>query len=53
MNIKLIKELNNLISGLEVLRVKSHHKNEIMIEFTNGTRLYVDIIDGELDLSIT
>ena len=42
-----------MLSGKVVARVFRHQKNEVGIEFTDGTRLFVDAHNGEIELSIT
>ena len=41
-----------LLGGLTVRVVKRHRPEEVMVEFCDGTRLYVDA-EGEVELSRT
>ena len=41
-----------LLRGLTVRIVKRHRPSEVLIEVTDGTRLFVNAVD-ELELSIT
>jgi hypothetical protein len=48
------KELRRLLLGKAVKRCRRHRKNELIVEFEDGTRLYVDgHANGELELSVT
>jgi hypothetical protein len=42
-----------LLRGKEVATVRRHRKGEMGIEFTDGTRLFVDRTDEGVELSIT
>jgi hypothetical protein len=42
-----------LLEGKSVKVVRRHRANEVMIEFDDGTRLFVDSISDPLDLSVT
>lgn len=42
----------DMLAGKSVRRVLRHHAGEVGIEFTDGTRLFVDGVDG-VELSIT
>ena len=42
-----------LLQGKEVANVLVHRKKQIMIVFTDGTRLFVDDGSGEIEISIT
>jgi len=42
-----------MLKGKVVEKVLRHREKEVGIEFTDGTRLFVDAHDGELELSIT
>jgi hypothetical protein len=41
-----------MLSGKVIVRVERHRDNELLIEFTDGTRLFVDSQDP-IELSIT
>lgn len=41
------------LQGKEVSRVLRHRKKQILIEFSDGTRLFVDNGSGEIEVSIT
>jgi hypothetical protein len=43
----------DLLKGKTVQTVWRHRQKEVGIEFTDGTRLFVDQTDAGLDLSIT
>jgi len=48
------RELQRLLRGRTVTRVSRHRRNELVIEFRDGTRLFVNGIDkGALELSVT
>jgi len=47
------EEATALLRGKEVATVWRHCKGEIGIEFTDGTRLFVDKTPGGVELSIT
>ena len=42
-----------LLRGKEVATVWRHRKNEIGIEFTDGTRLFVDATADGVEISVT
>ena len=42
-----------LLKGKAVDRVKRHKQAELLVEFTDGTRLFVDARQDELEISIT
>ena len=42
-----------LLRGKVVARVERHREAEVMVEFTDGTRLYIDRSDSGVELSIT
>ena len=42
-----------LLKKKAVLRIWRHRKGELGIEFTDGTRLFVDQTEDGLDISIT
>ncbi|MEO5679667.1 MAG: hypothetical protein ABIS47_08360 [Acidimicrobiales bacterium] len=46
------QEATEMLSGLTVRLVRRHRPTEVMIEFADGTRLFVDAV-GALELSIT
>ena len=43
----------DVLKGKVVSKVMRHRKAEIGIEFTDGTRLFVDARQNEIELSIT
>ena len=45
--------LNALIQGLTVRRAMRSRRGEVMIEFTDGTRLYCDARSDAIELSVT
>ena len=45
-------EASKMLAGLKVRLVQRHRPSELLIEFDNGTRLFIDA-QGALDLSIT
>ena len=42
-----------LLRGKVVARVVRDKQSEVLVEFTDGTRMFVDQADGALELSIT
>jgi len=42
-----------LLAGKAVALVRRHRISEVVIEFTDGTRLFVDAAGNALELSIT
>jgi len=44
---------SELLKGKVVSHVIRHRKSEVLIVFTDGTRLFVDRVENGLDLSIT
>ena len=47
------KRATLLLAGKIVARVFRHRKNEVGIEFTDGTRFFIDGGEDSLELSIT
>jgi hypothetical protein len=47
------KEVSEMLKGKIVLNVFRHRTKEIGIEFVDGTRLFVDMQEEGLELSIT
>ena len=47
------RELTALIGGKTVKLVRRHRPAELMIEFDDGTRLFVDVATKGLDVSVT
>lgn len=47
------RRVTRMLKGKIVEKVWRHRANEIGIQFTEGTRLFVDISEGGLELSIT
>ena len=46
-------QATKILKGKIVASVKKLHKKELLIEFTDSTRLFVDWKENELELSIT
>ena len=42
-----------VLAGKVVLRVWRHRTAEVLVEFTDGTRLYVDRSEDGVELSVT
>ena len=42
-----------MLSGKIVAKIVRHRETEVLIEFTDGTRLFVDQSDRGVELSIT
>lgn len=54
MNLKQESErATEMLSGKSVKLVERHRLGEVLIEFIDGTRLFIDAKAGELELSIT
>lgn len=47
------KRATEMLEGKVVARVTRHRPQEVLVEFTDGTRLFVDHQPSDLDLSIT
>lgn len=47
------KRATAMLEGKSVRQVWRHRVGEVAVEFTDGTRLFVDASGGELELSIT
>jgi hypothetical protein len=47
------KKATTMLKGKTILQVWRHRPKEIGIEFTDGTRLFVDMQEDGLELSIT
>ena len=47
------KRASDLLAGKCVRLVRRHRPGELLVEFTDGTRLFVDASRGELELSVT
>lgn len=47
------KRLNELLKGKTVLRIVRNRPKEILVEFDDATRLFVNHEDDALDLSVT
>jgi hypothetical protein len=43
----------DMLLGKTVARLVRHQNSEVLVEFSDGTRLFVDYRDGGLELSIT
>ena len=43
----------DMLLGKTVARLVRHQNTEVLVEFSDGTRLFVDYRDGGLELSIT
>ena len=46
------RQATEILAGLKVRLVQRHRPSELLIEFENGTRLFIDA-PGALDLPIT
>jgi hypothetical protein len=46
-------KLTELLRGKAVKLVRRHRAKEIMIEFDDGTRLFVDTVSEPLEFSVT
>ncbi len=47
------KRATKLLKGKVVKKIRRHRKEEVVIDFEDGTRFFIDWRDTELDLSIT
>ena len=47
------RKLTDLLQGKTVKIVRRHRSREVMIEFEDGTRLFVDNIPDGLEFSVT
>jgi hypothetical protein len=47
------QRLTGLLTGKTVKIVRRRRSSELLVEFVDGTRLYVDCADAELELSVT
>ena len=47
------RRATEMLAGKIVSTVARHSSSEVMIEFSDGTRLYVDGMAGGVELSIT
>jgi hypothetical protein len=47
------QRMTELLVGKTVKIVRRHRRSELLVEFADGTRLFVDLINDELDFSIT
>ena len=47
------ERLNDLLRGKVVKVVRRHRPEEVMIEFTDGTRFFINRIAEGLDFSVT
>ena len=47
------RRATEMLSGRTVARVRRHRPQEVLIEFSDGTRLFVDASNEALELSIT
>jgi hypothetical protein len=47
------QRMTELLVGKAVKIVRRHRRSELLVEFADGTRLFVDLINGELDFSTT
>ena len=43
----------DLLRGKEVKQVLRHRSGEVLVEFDDGTRLFVNASSGEVELSVT
>ena len=47
------KELTELLKNKKIQIIKQHRIGELMIEFTDGMRLFVNATNSELEFSVT
>jgi hypothetical protein len=47
------KRLTDLLQGKSVRVVRRHRAREVVIEFDDGTRLFVDAVSDPLEFSVT
>lgn len=47
------KCVSEILSGKVLARVIRHRSTEVLLEFTDGTRFFVDLAGDVLELSIT
>ncbi len=47
------QRMTELLVGKTAKIVRRHRRSEFLVEFTDGTRLFVEVINGELKFSIT
>ena len=47
------EDITALIQGKSVRTVRRHRASEVMIEFTDGTRIFIDSPGAVLDVSVT
>jgi len=47
------RKATELLQGKTVAKVWRHRRKEIGIEFTDGSRLFIDHLPNELEISIT
>ena len=47
------EKITELLQGKSVSVVWRHRRNEVVIQFTDGTRLFIDGKDAPLDVSVT
>ena len=47
------KRATELLQGKTVANVVRHREKEVLVEFTDGTRFFIDHLENKLDLSIT
>jgi hypothetical protein len=45
--------MQRMLAGKIVRRVRRHRSKELLLEFKDGTRLFVDLTEGGLEFSIT
>jgi hypothetical protein len=45
--------LQSLIADKVISRVRRHRPSELMLEFTDGSRLFINVDGQDLDLSVT
>ena len=46
-------EATKLLAGRKVQAVVRHKSSEVLIQFSDGSRLFIDISNNELELSIS
>ena len=48
-----VAELKRLLVGKTVAHIRRHRKSELLLEFTDHSRLFVNIGDNGLEFSVT
>ena len=53
MDAKLLKKLDTLLRGLVVKQVLIPRPNELLLIMEDGTRFFINVVDGKLEYSVT